>query len=160
MLNKINAKNIKFIFIPDRIKKENLEVKTMNRKRSCAAIIKDDHILMVKEVYPDKTFWTLPGGGVEEGETFEEAVIREVKEEVNLDVEIERCLFVGTYSHGEERCYLVRTVNDRIPSLGFDPEAGKKQTLSEVKWHSLEDMKDDLQVSKVIKTLNVTFEIK
>lgn len=128
----------------------------MNRQRACAAIIKDEHILMVKEVYPDKTFWTLPGGGLEDGETFEDAAVREVKEEVNLDVEISRYLFTGTYSLGEEKCFLARIVNDNLPVLGYDPEAEDHQTLSEVKWHSLESMKDDLHVSRVIQALELT----
>lgn len=34
----------------------------------------------------NKNSWTLPGGGVEKGETVEEAVIREVKEETNMRV--------------------------------------------------------------------------
>ena len=34
----------------------------------------------------DKGYWTFPGGGIEPGETFEEAVVREVKEESNMKV--------------------------------------------------------------------------
>lgn len=37
-------------------------------------------------VYNTKGSWTPPGGGIEPGETFEEAVIREVKEETNMKV--------------------------------------------------------------------------
>ena len=33
-----------------------------------------------------KGYWTFPGGGIEPGETYEEAVIREVKEESNMRV--------------------------------------------------------------------------
>lgn len=33
-----------------------------------------------------KGYWTFPGGGIEPGETYEEAVIREVKEESNMKV--------------------------------------------------------------------------
>lgn len=38
-------------------------------------------------VYADeKKYWTPPGGGIEPGETYEEAVIREVAEETNMNV--------------------------------------------------------------------------
>ncbi|MBT2691659.1 NUDIX hydrolase [Bacillus sp. ISL-55] len=127
----------------------------MTRPRAFAAIIKDNYILMTKHVYPDGSFWTLPGGGLEAGETFEDAVIREVREEVNLDVEVVDYLFTGQYSHGEERCFLVRSINDKEASLGYDPEVGEQQTLKEVKWHSLESMKDDLHVSRVLETLKL-----
>ena len=33
-----------------------------------------------------KGYWTFPGGGIEPGETYEEATIREVKEESNMKV--------------------------------------------------------------------------
>lgn len=36
--------------------------------------------------HQDKKYWTPPGGGIEAGETYEEAVIREVKEETNMKV--------------------------------------------------------------------------
>ncbi|WP_185806933.1 NUDIX domain-containing protein [Bacillus salinus] len=127
----------------------------MSRARACAAILKDNCILMVKEIYNDKTFWTLPGGGLEEGESYEEAVIREVKEEVNLDVEVVRFLFTNTYSEGEEKCFLVRVLHGAEPTLGYDPEAGNNQTLSEVKWHSIDSMENDLHVSKVMLALSL-----
>jgi len=38
------------------------------------------------EVNPGK--WTFPGGHVEQGETYEQAAIREAKEETDLDVEV------------------------------------------------------------------------
>lgn len=45
---------------------------------------------------PDLGIWNLPGGGVESGETPWQAVVREVKEEVGLDVRVER--LVGVYA--------------------------------------------------------------
>lgn len=128
----------------------------MSRPRAFAAIMKNDQILMTKHIYPDKTFWTLPGGGLEAGETFEEAVVREVKEEVNLNVAVVDFLFSGHYSGGEERCYLVRILDDLLPKLGYDPEFPEnEQTLAEVKWFSLHEMKNDLHVSMVIKTMKI-----
>lgn len=63
-------------------------------------------------------------------------------------------MFTGQYIGGEERCFLVKLLDETNPILGFDPEAGNQQTLSEVKWHSLDSMEDDLQVSRVITALN------
>src|SRR5580692_1182311 len=53
-----------------------------------AAIFRDGRVLIVRRARPPANgLYTLPGGGVELGETLEEAVIREVKEETALDVE-------------------------------------------------------------------------
>jgi 8-oxo-dGTP diphosphatase len=52
-----------------------------------AAIFRDGRVLIVRrERAPAHGLYTLPGGGVELGETLEEAVIREVREETALDV--------------------------------------------------------------------------
>jgi 8-oxo-dGTP diphosphatase len=53
-----------------------------------AAIIRDGKVLIVRRVRPPAGgLYTLPGGGVEPGETLFEAVMREVREETALEVE-------------------------------------------------------------------------
>jgi 8-oxo-dGTP diphosphatase len=53
-----------------------------------AAIIRDDKVLIVRRARPPAYgVFTLPGGGVEAGETLREAVVREVLEETGLTVE-------------------------------------------------------------------------
>ena len=53
-----------------------------------AAIFRDGRILIVRRARPPAHgLYTLPGGGVELGETLEQAVIREVREETALAVE-------------------------------------------------------------------------
>ena len=49
-------------------------------------VLKDDKVLMLKQTR--SKYWLLPGGHIEDGELPHEAIIREVKEETNLDVEI------------------------------------------------------------------------
>ncbi|RAL21105.1 NUDIX hydrolase [Thermoflavimicrobium daqui] len=56
------------------------------------ALIYDDHqekILMVKNIRHNSFDFTLPGGGVEIGETLEQAVIRETKEETGFHIEVD-----------------------------------------------------------------------
>ena len=53
-----------------------------------AAIFRDGRVLIVRRARPPaKGLYTLPGGGVELGETLEQAVIREIREETALDIE-------------------------------------------------------------------------
>jgi 5-formyltetrahydrofolate cyclo-ligase len=61
--------------------------------RTVTAIIEfpNNKILLIKRsTVPFKGYWALPGGRVEPGETVEQAVMREVKEETNLNIKIVR----------------------------------------------------------------------
>lgn len=49
----------------------------------------------------DIDWWNLPGGGMEEGETVDEALVREVYEETRLEVQVER--LVGVYSKPQKQ---------------------------------------------------------
>ncbi|MCR6642561.1 MAG: NUDIX domain-containing protein [Sporocytophaga sp.] len=49
-----------------------------------AVLLKNDEVLLVKHTY--QTSWYFPGGGLKTGETYEEAIRRELREELNAEV--------------------------------------------------------------------------
>jgi 8-oxo-dGTP diphosphatase len=109
-------------------------------------LFNDNSVLLVKRKNPPfQGMWALPGGFVEYGETTEQAVIREVKEETGLMTSISSLL--GVYSdpsrdprgHTISVVYLIKRKNgdlsggddaadaafyplNRLPDLSFDHE--------------------------------------
>ena len=75
---------------------------------------------------------------MDRGETVEEAAIREAKEEVNLDVEIDRLLRVYSY-RGERAIVIAYAVNVVGGELRAGDEAIEARTFSpkEVPWNEL-----------------------
>ena len=60
----------------------------MNYEKSCGAVVVDKQkVLLVKHI---AGHWDFPKGHVEENETEIETAIREVKEETNIDIKIEK----------------------------------------------------------------------
>lgn len=60
--------------------------------RVAGIAIDGDHILLHR--FDQDDFWTFPGGRVELGETGQEALVRELKEELNANIEIFRLLWL------------------------------------------------------------------
>jgi len=73
----------------------------MKYEKSCGAVIfNEDKILIIQQL---EGHWGFPKGHVEEGETEVETAIREIKEETNIDVEIEeKFRYVERYSPKED----------------------------------------------------------
>jgi len=68
--------------------------------------------MLVKSTYNRSHPWGLPGGSLEYGESPEEAVLREVWEETSLKVEIEKFLFVKTWTPDRVGLYYICHIND------------------------------------------------
>lgn len=63
--------------------------------RVAAVLIESNRILLVKHRKEETSYWVLPGGGVEFGETLEQAAAREVLEETNLRIDIKKLIYLG-----------------------------------------------------------------
>jgi 8-oxo-dGTP pyrophosphatase MutT (NUDIX family) len=98
--------------------------KYVRKGASVAAIIlyENNHILLTKRAGPPfKGYWCLPGGKVDSDETPEEAVIREVKEETGVDIEIlyktgeyiERGAREGVAYEYYPTCFLVKDIGGK-----------------------------------------------
>ncbi len=117
---------------------------------------------MVRHVEPGRAYWTLPGGGLEAGETPAEAAVREVWEETGLRTTAVRLLFEGTYQDdGSPDCCFLLAAGEAESSdgmaLGFDPEEAhlphSERLLQGIEWRTLEEMQADPQVAAVRKAL-------
>lgn len=60
--------------------------------RTAGVAVNNGHALLHRAEWED--FWSLPGGRVEMRETAAEAIIREMREEIDADVRVERLLWV------------------------------------------------------------------
>lgn len=110
------------------------------------AIMRDDHILLIQHTHHDdgRSYWLLPGGGIEPGETEEACVAREMWEETNLQVRVERLLLEELATPGEiyqrRKTYLCQ-VEAGEASPGYEPEAEASTVygITAVAWFALTD---------------------
>ncbi len=119
------------------------------------AILREEQVLLVRQVYRGETLWTFPGGRIEPGETPAEAAIREVKEEVSLNTRIIRPLYTGPRrrSTGTYFCYLGEIIGGQL-ALGHDPELPEHmQELQAVQWWDLDAVTNHPEVALILPEL-------
>lgn len=80
----------------------------MNRRINVRGIIWQEGKLFCQQLIhqPDEPvwepYWCTPGGGMDDGETIHEALIREIVEETGITPEIGRLLFIQQFFDGEK----------------------------------------------------------
>ncbi len=97
-----------------------------------AVVLSEDRgkvLLHRREVF---FLWDLPGGGIEMGETPDQAAVRETREEMGYEIAVER--FVGTYTHQsvygagdqETKAFRAHVIGGKMKRFGLES--------TELKW--------------------------
>ncbi len=114
------------------------------RDRSMAFVIRDKKILTERLFYNNRYFYSIPGGGIEKGESPEQTALRELKEECGLDGSIVKKLTEIYRADGSrEHVFEVSVPREQQPVLGSDPEEPEDaQPIKGVCWLSLDEMSE------------------
>lgn len=105
-----------------------------------AIIIQGEKVFATQRGYGEfKDGWEFPGGKIEEGETPQEALVREIKEELDVDIEVGELLDVVEYDypqfHLSMDCFICKIKSGEL--VLKEHEAAKwltKDTLDSVEW--------------------------
>lgn len=91
-----------------------------------------------KEVRNEKGLWEFPGGGVRFGDTVEDTIIREIKEEYGVDIEIIELLGVNNHIIPDEKqhwvspCFICKIISGM-------PEILEPHKCDEIGWFTIEE---------------------
>jgi ADP-ribose pyrophosphatase YjhB (NUDIX family) len=128
----------------------------MSRKAVRAIVIKDNNLLVMARNKFGQEYLTLPGGGVQLGETPEQALVREITEETGVSIIIERLVFVeeAGLPYGTQYVYLC-SYNGGEPALSPDSDEAKINQLGvnlyEPLWIPLSEVADKQFKSEHLK---------
>ena len=121
-----------------------------------AVIVRGSTVLATQRGYGEfEGWWEFPGGKVDAGETPEQALVREIHEELNARIAIGRYLCTAEYDypkfHLSMRCYVCALEDDTFELLEHHAARWLNRThLDEVRW-----LPADVQVVNAIKAENV-----
>lgn len=132
----------------------------MEKRVSSRAIIIDDNKLLTmfrRKIKSDgtvKEYYVIPGGGLEEGETLEENVIRELKEEFNVDIEVVKFLGTEEYDDTIANYFLCKIVSGTPKLGGEELERMTSENYYEIRYIDLNDIDNyDINAKDIIKSL-------
>lgn len=86
------------------------------RVSSRCVLIENDKVLLIYREKNDRIYYVFPGGGVEDGETNEECLIRECREELGIEINIIKQLYEVKGKDFLQHFFLIERVSGEIGS--------------------------------------------
>lgn len=119
---------------------------------SAAIIMKDNKIFVTQRGYGKfKDWWEFPGGKIEEGETPEECLKREIKEELKADINIDKYLCTVEYDypnfHLKMECFICSLIDGHLELV----EAEDAKFITSDQLDNIDFLPADLLVVKELK---------
>jgi len=111
---------------------------------SRAVIIKDNKILLIHRHKEGREYYVIPGGHIEKDETEEIALIREIKEETNLDIEKFEKLWTleSPIDRSKHHIYLALEFSGDVKLGGPESVHNSKENNYVLEWHNISEIKD------------------
>lgn len=111
-----------------------------------AIIIKDEKILMQKrtdDLGSHKDKWTTPSGFVETNEHPEEAIVREVKEELNIDIKIKSVIpAIDSFPNHKDKFHMIYIAYECEVINGEASNTDEDGDISDIEWVPLDQLGD------------------
>ena len=125
--------------------------------RVAAFIIKDNKLLFAKNT--NSPYYYLAGGGIEENETSEEAVIREIFEETGLELEVDKLVIVQErfLKIDEQKLHEIRffyTIKNNVEINIADGAFTDQGTAETLHWFPVDKLNDFNIVPSFLKSLS------
>lgn len=133
------------------------------RKVSRGITFIGDNVLLLHRIRKDGddflSYYAIPGGGVELGETFEEACIREVREETTVDVSLQTYLGHETYENGVCYYFLTKYLKGTPTLGGEEKERNNKDNFYEIKLIPIFDIDKISMYGSGVEMIKKAYEI-
>ncbi len=107
---------------------------------------KDELLLQKRAVPAEKGCWCIPGGRLEMIETLQEAVIRETKEETDLDIKVIKMMGVCDHIIKEEDAHWI-TISYLCNIKSGEAKIMEPNKASDMKWFSLNKLPSNLTIT-------------
>jgi ADP-ribose pyrophosphatase len=112
-----------------------------------AIIVEQDRVLLLKRLKePEAGYWSIPGGAVDFGETIEDALKRELKEELSVDVKIIKLLGVTNHILPEAEIHWVSPVF-LVEVLSGNPKIMEADKHSDLGWFMISNLPDNITLT-------------
>ncbi|RIW37290.1 NUDIX domain-containing protein [Bacillus salacetis] len=125
------------------------------RNRGSVVIIRNEEAVLIKRVKNGEEYFVFPGGGIERGESPEQAAAREAYEELGVTVKISQCLSEIDYE-GKQYFFAAKIITGKLGEGKAEEFRDSSRGTYELVWVPLEKFPEmDIRPAEAARTINL-----